>query len=412
MPTLSVPAAQLDEPRTWTSQFAVDPLAPYGRPVTVEYQSTIPASIADWNPALPAGLAADVTEAEAALATFDQYAFRVLGADSPALGPMSSILLRTESASSSQIEHLTAGADDLALAELDDAGSDDTRGRNARMVVANVRAMEAALRLADRLDADAICQMHSELMEEQPQLWNWAGRYRRSLVWIGRSARDGGNPANAAHVAPQPELIGDAMEDLAAFLRRSDLPVVAQAAAAHAQFETIHPFVDGNGRTGRALVHAILRGKGVLRSTTAPISAGLLRDTEGYFAALTAFRAGDAGPIVDAFARASLYAVRSGARLVDDLAGHVRTAERNLSGLRSDAAAWRVLPRLVSNPILNAPLLTKKLGMNDMAAQRALGQLVDAGVLVERTGKKRNRIYAHPGILATLDEYSANLRRS
>lgn len=187
--------------------------------------------------------------------------------------------------------------------------------------------------------------------------------------------------------------------------------MVAQVAITHAQFETIHPFADGNGRTGRALVHAMLRAKAVMRFTTAPISAGLLRRADSYFAALSAFRAGDAGPIISAFADASLFASASGTRLVDDLAAQVDQARSRLAGLRSDAASWKVLPHLVENPVINAPLLITKLGMNEVTAQRALEQLVSRGVLVERTGLRRNRIYQHDGILAVLDVYAQQLRR-
>lgn len=137
--------------------------------------------------------------------------------------------------------------------------------------------------------------MHEALLSAQQGWGEYAGTYRTNLVWVGT---DGYSPRGAAHVGPQPELIAGAMADLLEFIERDDLPVVAQCAIAHAQFETIHLFADGNGRCGRALVHAILRNKGLSRNTAPPVSAGLLRDTEDYFAALTLFREGDASPIV------------------------------------------------------------------------------------------------------------------
>lgn len=367
------------------------------------YRSAVIPPIASYTPTLPVEVAADVAEAEASLAKFDQYARIVLGADNPGIGPMSSILLRTESTSSSQIEHLTVGAKQLALAELDQAKSD-----NARTVMANVRAMEAALRMSDGPDEQSILTMHRELLSGQRGWEVHAGNYRTGLVWVGISTL---TPRGATYIAPQAELVPAAMADLVAFIRRADLPVVVHAAIAHAQFETIHPFADGNGRTGRALVHAMLRTAGVVRSTTAPISAGLLRRTDSYFAALSAYRAGDAGPIISAFAGASRFAAVSGTRLVDDLAQQVNTARERLSGLRSDAASWKVLPHLVENPVINAPLLINKLGMNEVTAQRALEQLVSRGVLAERTGLRRNRIYQHDGILTVLDVYAQQLHR-
>ncbi|MEA5116057.1 MAG: Fic family protein [Propionicimonas sp.] len=368
------------------------------------YLSAIPARIAEYEPQLPASLAADLAEAEAALSQFDQYSRLVLGSDDPGIGPMSSILLRTESTSSSQIENLTVGAKQLALAELGQAKSD-----NAQTVTANVRAMEAALKLADNLDESSVLTMHRELLLGQAGWEGHAGAYREGLVWVGTSAL---TPRGASHVAPQPERIKPAMADLVRFMQRQDLPAIAHTAIAHAQFETIHPFADGNGRTGRALVHAMLRAKGVMCSTTAPISAGLLRDTEGYFDALTAYRRGNAGSIIATFTDASLFAAHSGTELVDSLAAQVDDARQRMSGIRSNAVAWRVLPHLVANPVINAPFLVRRLGMNEMAAQRALDQLVRTGVLVERSGFRRNRIYQHDGILAVLDVYAQQLRRS
>ena len=366
------------------------------------YEATLPARLAGDAPlalALPGDLAADVADAEQALAAFDAHALARLGSDSPALGPMSAILLRTESASSSQIEDLTVGARQLALAELE-----ESRIANARAVVANVRTMEAALRLADALDLDAVLAMHAELLAGGAD----AGRLRAQLVWVGRSGR---SPLGAAHIAPEAGDVPAAMEDLVGFLAREDLPILLHAALAHAQFETIHPFTDGNGRTGRALVHAMLAGKG-LTSTTAPVSAGLLTDLEAYTAALTAYRAGDARPIVEEFARAARFAAVTGTRLVDDLSAQLDEDRERLAGLRRHALAWRVLPLLVGQPIVTAAHLRDVLEVPAMSAQRALAQLAEAGVLHEATGRTRNRVWQHRGLLAILDDYAEQVRRS
>lgn len=268
--------------------------------------------------------------------------------------------------------------------------------------------MEAALELADRLDEDAILRMHAELISRQRGWEEHAGKYRTSLVWVGTSRI---SPRGAAHVAPQHDLVPDLMADLIAFARRDDLGVLVQAAVAHAQFETIHPFSDGNGRTGRALVHAILRAKRLMVHTTAPVSAGLLTDTESYFASLTAYREGDARPIVEQFTRAARYAATTGTQLVDGLAEELDKARDALSGLRPQAAGWRVVPHLVAHPVINARYLVDQVGMPDMTAQRALQQLTDAGVLEERTGKQRNRVWQHAGILRLLDDYAQGIRR-
>lgn len=369
------------------------------------YESTLPATLSSHagGPglalALPGDLAADVADAETSLTAFGAHAAMRLGADNPALGPMSAVLLRTESASSSQIEDLTVGARQLALAELE-----ESRSANARAVVANVRTMEAALRLASDLDLGAVLSMQAELMTGDPA----AGRLREQLVWVGRS---GLSPLGAAHIAPEADLVPAAMSDLLAFIAREDLPVLVHAAIAHAQFETIHPFTDGNGRTGRALVHAMLTGKGLLTATTAPVSAGLLTDLTGYTDALTAYRAGDARAIVEQFSRAARYAAATGTRLVDDLAAQLDASREQLQGVRRHALAWRVLPLLVGQPIVNAAHLQRILGVSAMTAQRALAQLTAAGVLREATGRSRHRVWQHSGILGVLDDYAAQVRR-
>ncbi|GHD05762.1 Fic family protein [Zhihengliuella salsuginis] len=367
------------------------------------YRSAVVPPISKLSVQLNGTMSADSEEAIAALASFDHYATSKLGAQSTTLGPMSAVLLRTESTSSSQIENLTVGARQLALAELDQSTSD-----NARVVVANVRAMEAALRLADQLDLDAILTMHAELMSGQRGWEEHAGHLRQQLVWVGRSAV---SPRGASFVAPQPGLVAAALADLTDFMHRDDLPVLVQTAIAHAQFETIHPFVDGNGRTGRALVHALLRAKSVLTQTTAPVSAGLLRRTDSYFEALTAYRSGNAAPIVAEFAGAARFAARTGEDLVDSLADQLDAARQRMSSLRRQAAAWKVLPHLVTHPVINAHLVARLLDTSGTTAQRALAQLAETGVLSERSGFKRNRVWQHDGILRVLDDYASTLTR-
>jgi Fic family protein len=293
---------------------------------TGTYRSTIPAKISDLNLSIPSSLASDAEEAAFELAKFDSYSAVVLGSKNPSLGPMSSILLRTESTSSSQIENLTVGAKQLALAEIDQSTS-----TNANVVVGNVRAMEAALRLSECMDENAVLSMQSELVSRQPGWERQAGKYRQELVWVGSSSI---SPIGAIHIAPQSNLVPAAMADLILFMQRNDIPVVIQAAIAHAQFETIHPFADGNGRTGRALVHALLHNKGLMQRTTAPVSAGLLHQTKLYFAALNAYRLGDTAPVIQRFSEACRFAASSGKILVDSLSEEVERSFEKLSGFQ------------------------------------------------------------------------------
>jgi len=367
------------------------------------YRSGVPAVLADWQPTFPGAVSAALSDAEKALADFDAHAALRLGNDSHVLAPMSAILLRTESASSSQIEQLTASAKQLALVEIDEGDRP-----NARTVVGNVRAMEAALRLSDTLDEDSVLAMHFELLSRQPGWESEAGRWRDSLVWVSDTKV---GPRTARHVAPQFTLVPEAMADLFAFMAREDIPALAHVAVAHAQFETIHPFSDGNGRTGRALAQAMMRNKGIVRNATVPLSAGILRDTDAYLDALGAFRAGNAHPILTTFAAAALFAAGSGRGLVDELADEVDRAREAVSGIRRHALVWRLIPELVGQPIINSRFVEQRLRADKMTAGRAITQLVEAGVLTEASGRRRSRVYEHRGVLGVLDEYAASIRR-
>lgn len=370
---------------------------------TGTYLATVPVPITGWRPTLAAEDIADVEDATRQLVQFDAHARRALGTESPAMGPMSAILLRTESASSSQIELLTTSARQLALAEIDEGDR-----RNALAVIGNVRAMEAAMSLAAEISEDSILGMHRALLEHQPGLEGHAGTYRREQVWIG-PGRAG--PRTAEFVAPHHDRIASGVADLISFVARDDLPVLVQVAVAHAQFETIHPFVDGNGRTGRALAQSILRHKGLVGGTAVPISAGLLIHVGAYFGALGAFRDGDAGPIIRQFSAASRAAAVTGSELVNDLVVQLSKSKELLAGVRSDAAAWRILPILVGQPAVNIRYLTQTLGLGEMASLRAMDLLVERGVLTEGTGRARNRVWQHGGILEALDEYAEQIRR-
>ncbi|MBT1172416.1 Fic family protein [Bifidobacterium sp. MA2] len=390
------------EPHVWHPDFDAYMSRSERRRETGDYYSAVPAVIAQYGFSLPEGISADLEEAAYELSRFDAYAAAKLGMDDHELSPMASILLRTESTSSSQIENLTVGARKLALQELGEG-----HGGNAQIVVGNVHAMRAALDFARNLDEPHLLAMHRALLSAQPGFAQYAGRYRDQLVWVG----GGRGPRHATHVAPQPELVAGCMDDLLAFLQRDDLPVILQCAVVHAQFETIHPFVDGNGRVGRALVHAVLRNKGLIRSTTPPVSAGLLTDTQRYFAALGAYREGDAEPIVACFADACRYSASTGVKLIDALEEQLAESRERLHGIRRDSAVWRVLPRLIEQPIINRDYLSKTLGLSPMTASRAIRVLTERGVLDEITGGRRNTVWEHRGILSVLDDYAARLRR-
>jgi Fic family protein len=366
-----------------------------GRAAVGPYEAAVAAPIADVvDVPLSAATATLATEAATEIARFDAE----VGAE---IAPFAAILLRSESAASSRIENLTASAKAIALAE---AGAAAGRS-NAAIIVANTTAMRAAIDLADRLDPAAILAMHDALL--RPVHPEWAGQWREDQVWIGGSDY---SPHGALFVPPHHDEVPGDIDDLCAFMARNDLPPLVQAAVAHAQFETIHPFPDGNGRTGRALVHSLLRGKGLTRKVTVPVSAGLLSNTAAYFEALTSYRAGDPEPIVAMMSHASFAAVNNGRQLVTELHGlRARWDERITA--RRDATAWRVADVLLGQPVVDSPTLQRDLRVSAPVALGAIDQLVTAGVLTKVSGKYRDRKYSSPEVLRALDAFAARAGR-
>lgn len=363
------------------------------RPRYGTYHPAVPVTIADLVLDLPLSVVAEAESASHEITRFDAE----LGGE---IAPFAAVLLRSESAASSQIENLTASARVIAEAELPGGKAK----RNAEMIVANTAAMQAALAMSDTIDADAILAMHRALMVNEPR--HTPGEFRTEPVWIG----GGSTPVGATFVGPRHEAIPGAIGDLVAFVQRRDVPTLAQVAVAHAQFETIHPFTDGNGRTGRALAQAMLRNKGLSRQVTVPVSAGLLANTDAYFAALTSYRAGDAAPIVERFSRATVLAIANGRQLVADLR-HIRETWNDVITARSDSAVWRLADLLTRRPVVNAALLAQELGIESTNAHRYLKPLAEAGILIETASGPRNRVWRSPEVLAALDAFAERAGR-
>jgi Fic family protein len=357
------------------------------------YEAAVPPFIAELSMTLPGDLLALSDDAGRELTRFDAE----LGT---LAAPFSSILLRTESASSSEVENLTSNAMQVALAEIGDATS-----ANAKLVVGNVAAMQAAIALADDLNPEAILTMHRALLEKSSP--GIVGHWRDEQVWIGGGSV---SPHNASFIPPHQDRVPELMDDVMSFSRRTDLPVIAQVAIAHAQFETIHPFPDGNGRTGRALVQGMLRAGGVTRTVTVPVSAGLLGDTEGYFGALTAYREGDVRPIIETMSDAAFAAITNGRSLEKDITAIAAGWEVAVQA-RSDSSVHGLKNLLLRQPVVTIAIVARELGVSEQAADASIKKLVDAGILFQSTAGRRNRHWQATEVLDALDEFGARARR-
>lgn len=352
-----------------------------------EYEAAVVPKIAAQQLTLTEETRALVEQATVAAVRFDTT-------DAHRVVPFTPLLLRSESAASSRIEQLTSSARKVLEAEVTGRG----RG-NAALIAANTRQMEAAVERA-RASVDGIVEMHRILLTDSaPEI---AGVLRNAQVWIGGSDY---SPAGAMFVPPHQRHLGELMEDLGEFMARDDLPALAQAAVAHAQFETIHPFADGNGRTGRALVHVVLRERRLTTSSALPLSAGLLTDTAGYFAALDAYRGGDVDRIVQLFARAAIDAAGRGSWLAAELVALREEWNEQLTA-RADALAWRVLDLLLQRPVLTTAAVSAEFDVSAETARNALERLEVDGIVISAQLDKRQRGWRSPDVLALLDEFA------
>ena len=246
------------------------------------YEASIPHLIANRDVILSPQLTARVSDLLVSIARFDGEQMQ-RGYDLPAL------LLRSESSASSQIEHLTSSVRNVALAELADESP-----QNARLVAGNVAAMRKALASQDEITVDSIRDVHRILINWSGE--SFGGELRREQVWVGGTPY---SPHGAHYVPPTWQRVPEYLDDIVAFISREDVDPIVQAAVAHAQFETVHPFIDGNGRTGRVLLHKILRRSGVLLHVTLPLSAGLLHNVDAYMKSLEAYQEGNPIAVVE-----------------------------------------------------------------------------------------------------------------
>ena len=377
----------------WTSRMA-EFLTPRQRVLLPStYEAAVVPEIADAALTLSTRLAAAEADAVAAVSRFDSDA-------ASALLPFTPLLLRSESSASSRIEQLTVSARRLMEAELFETG----RG-NAALVVANTRAMTAAASIRPPLSLDSLLSMHRALLESSAP--DDAGALRREPVWIGGSEL---SPAGALFVPPRHERVPEALEDLFAFTRRTDLPPLTRAAIAHAHFETIHPFVDGNGRTGRALIHVLLSWAGLTPHAPLPLSAVLLADVDSYFRSLDAYRCGEPLVIVELFIEAAARAAALGRSAGRRIGRTVETMLERSPG-RAGTPDRAIIELLARRPVLDAGSAATAVGVSEAAARRSLERLEAAGLLRGYLIGPHRRAWRSPEILDLMDDVASALGR-
>jgi Fic family protein len=322
------------------------------------------------------------------------------------LGALGATLLRTESVASSKIERIEASSADYARAL-----HGNRSNRAATSMAAATTAIEALIASANdaSIEIDGILSSHATLMRDDPAERTYAGRFRDVQNWIGGSDH---SPRNAVYVPPPPDDVSNYMADLVTFCNRVDLPAMAQAALAHAQFESIHPFTDGNGRIGRALINAVLRRRGVTRHLIVPLASALVAHRDRYFDLLDEYRQGRASPIIVAFsdaAQISAAASRETALRLRELPQEWRDA---IGRVRRGSATDRLLAWATQVAAFTAEEAHDSIGGPLSSVYTAIERMTAAGIVHPLTDRQRNQVWGVTAVLDELDELGARIARN
>jgi Fic family protein len=378
-----------------------------------EYEAYIPDLLAGRTITLDGPTAADVADAERAVVRFNLEARSFVNSEA-----LARILLRAEAVASSRIEGLEVGSRRLLKAQAARGIGDEPSDVAAIEVLNNMEAMAWAIEHVSSQKAvttNDILGVHRRLLTGT-QLEEHGGRLRTAQNWIGGSDY---NPCSASFVPPPPEYVEQLLDDLCAFCNEDSLPAIAQAAIVHAQFETIHPFVDGNGRTGRALIHVVMRRRGLVPNVVPPVSLVLATWSKDYIDGLTATRnrgSADSPAARDGMNRWMALFATAMRRAVNDaeLYEHQVRAIQNgwlarLGRVRSGSALERLLEALPGAPVLTAQSAALLIGRSDQAVNEAIPRLLEAGVLSQTTAGRRNRAFEAPDLIEAFTDLERRL---
>lgn len=362
---------------------------------TFRYQAFVPDPVGEADHAL-AGRAAEAVATATAAITGLQHVTAGHNLEAIA-GP----LLRAEALGSSFIEGLRASNKRVALAAYEPIAADGV----ARAVLGNVRAMERAIEIGSTqrpLTVDDLIEIHHTLLEGTSEE-RYAGIVRTDQNWIGGR---GLSPADASFIPPPEDEVPRLLDDLVALASRDDLPAVAQAAIVHAQFETIHPFGDGNGRSGRCLIHVVLRRRGVTPLIVPPVSVVLATNARRYIAGLTDFRGGHHDDWIGVFADALTVAAAATTRLTTKIDRLLAELIERAGTPRTDSVARRIILGLPAQPVVSAETTAGRYAVTPTASRAALNRLEETGVLIPtRVGRRRNREWISDELFEVLDAF-------
>lgn len=312
--------------------------------------------------------------------------------------------VRKEALLSSQIEGTQSSLSDLLLYESDAVPTvplDDVREVSNYVAAMDLgmQRLKEGMPISNRL----LREIHTTLLRKGRGKTKDPGEFRRSQNWIG-----GTRPGNALYVPPPPQQVTDCMSDLERFVhdRIDQLPLLVRAAFAHVQFETIHPFLDGNGRLGRLLVTLMLHAEGVLKEPVLYLSLYLKTHRQTYYDLLQRVRTdgdweGWLAFFLDGVKETSLQAADT-AKAILELFDKDRKAIESLG--RPAGSALQVHQYIQNKPMISVADATKVLSLSAPTIRKSIDHLVDLAILTEATGRRRDRIYVYERYMQTLSE--------
>ena len=378
------------------------------------YHPYSPDVLAGWDPPIAGSLAASISRAEEAVRELNRSDLRHSG-----LVGVGRFLLRAESVGSSAIEGLRVGARRLLAAEERIARGRSATDRVAAEVMGNIEAMRQAVSLGSRqrsLTLEDVLKVHKLLMDRSPTP-ELGGVLREEQNWVG-----GGdfNPCNAAYVPPPPDRVPELMADLMTYVNTDYHSPLTQAAIAHAQFETIHPFGDGNGRAGRALIHILLQKRGLATRFVPPISLVLSTWSDAYISGLTDYRHEGAPdsvqraltlqPWLGTFTAATERACHDAVGYSDRINELTSGWNQKLGRYRKDSALDLLVGALPGTPLLTPDGAAQLIGRSPVAVRSAITQLLEAGILVLRpSSTSRNRVLEAPEVIQLITSLERTL---
>lgn len=381
--------------------------------IPCDYEAYLPDPLMGRSYLLDGAVAADVADAETAIAKLNSEAKTLVDTES-----LARLLLRAESVASSWIEGLEIGGRRLLRAEAARAHGERSGDVTAEEVLGNIESMTWAvedLAAADRVTVDGILEAH-RLLLRGTRLENHGGRIREEQNWIGGSSH---NPCRATFVPPPPEYVHSLLQDLCMFSSKDDLPAVAQAAIAHAQFETIHPFVDGNGRTGRALIHVIFRRRHLAPRVVPPVSLLLATWSRDYVDGLTATRYRGSSTTsasrvglnrwIGLFAGACRRSVQDALEFEERIQRVQARWRGRLGSVRAGSAAGLLVERLPGAPIITVNSAAELIGRSYQQTNEAIGLLENAGIVTRTTARTRNRVFEARAVLDAFNDLERQL---